>query len=109
METYKDMMAICHCAAAGILIDDLRGALSEKWQEKALKRKTIYRVVKGNDHRCVGATSRTDAAALYYEIEYDPEAYSILTWRWRIDGVLAKSDATRPRNVPHTPYRTNPR
>ena len=43
----------------------------------------------------VKATSRASASALYYEINFDPRDYPILTWRWKVDRVLTKGDALK--------------
>jgi hypothetical protein len=42
---------------------------------------------------CIKATSRSSASALYYKIKYNLQDYPILTWRWKVDRVLARGSA----------------
>lgn len=81
--------------ASGILLDDYRGGLSPRWQEKVFKGKTRYEVTLEEGQWCIKATSRGSASALYYKIRYDIEEYPILTWRWKVNGVLKKGNALK--------------
>jgi hypothetical protein len=51
-------------------------------------------VTQEDNQLCIKATSRSSASALYYKIKYDLNDYPILTWRWKVDHVLSKGDAT---------------
>ena len=76
-----------------ILLDDYEKGLSPKWIEKSFKGNTHYQVVREDGRLCIKATSRSAASALYYEVKYDLRDYPILTWRWKVDHVLAKGSA----------------
>lgn len=80
--------------AAEILIDDYKGGLSPGWKEKVFEKRTRYEVVEEGSARFIKATSRASASALYYEINFDPKDYPILTWRWKVDRILTKGDAS---------------
>lgn len=81
--------------ASGLLINDFKNGLSPRWVEKSFKGNTQYEwAVEGGQH-CIKATSRSSASALYYEIEYDPKAYPVLKWRWKVDHVLLKGNGHR--------------
>ena len=76
-----------------IVIDDYKGGLSPKWEDKSFKGNTTYLVTREDNQLCVKATSRSSASALYYRIDYDPREYPILTWRWKIDHIISKGNA----------------
>lgn len=80
---------------AEILLDDYKGGLSSKWEEKSFKGKTQYQVIREDDQWCIKATSRSAASALYYKINYDLKEYPILKWRWKVDHVLSKGDESK--------------
>jgi hypothetical protein len=87
---------ICSClpvCADEILLDDYKKGLSPRWIEKSFKGKTEYQVTRQDDQWCIKATSRSSASALYYKIKYDLKDFPILTWRWKVDRVLAKGSA----------------
>ncbi|MBU2498118.1 MAG: DUF3047 domain-containing protein [Proteobacteria bacterium] len=81
--------------AAEIVIDDYKGGLSPGWKEKVFKERTRYEVIQEENEWFIKATSRASASALYYEINFDPRDYPILTWRWKVNRVLTKGDASR--------------
>ena len=87
---------ICACLpvrADEILLDDYKKGLSPGWIEKSFKGKTDYQVTREDGQWCIKATSRSAASALYYKIKYDIRDYPILTWRWKVDHVIAKGSA----------------
>lgn len=70
-----------------------------------IKKHTIYTVVTeegsagtGGDegpNRYLLAVSSASASGLYKEIDVDLGRTPLLRWRWRVDGILSKGDATR--------------
>jgi len=78
-----------------IVIDDFEKGLSEGWKEKRFEGKTIYSIVNEGDNHVLKAESSGSASGLIYEYEYDLKEYPILSWRWKIEGILKKGDATK--------------
>ncbi len=60
-----------------------------------VRRHTTYSVVEDRDSACLHAESSASASALYREIDLDPAMYPVISWRWKIGGVLEKGDARR--------------
>jgi len=58
-----------------------------------IKRHTRYTVVRDKDNGYLRARANASASALYRPIDFDLAAYPILSWRWKIEGVLDKGDA----------------
>jgi len=78
--------------ASDILLDDYQQGISKNWKEKSFKGWTRYEVVQEDGERCIRATSDASASALYYEIDFDPREYPLLTWRWKVNNIVAKGD-----------------
>ena len=54
---------------------------------------TRYRMVREADADVLQAESRGSASSLYRPLEVNPAVYRVVTWRWKIQKVLAKADA----------------
>jgi hypothetical protein len=83
-------------ASAGeITLDDFSHGLDPDWKEKSFSGHTVYELVHEDEdgRSCIKATSRKAASGLYHEIDFDPETYPIITWNWKIDGIIASGDA----------------
>jgi len=65
----------------------------ESWSEKSFKGKTEYRIVEDAGMNVLQAKSEGTASGLVYEIEYDPQDYPVLTWRWKVANIIAKGDS----------------
>ena len=78
--------------ASDILLDDYEQGIRKNWKEKSFKGATDYEVVQEDGQRCIRATSDASASALYYELDFDPREYPLLTWRWKVNNILAKGD-----------------
>ena len=89
------LFSALHVSLSGILLDDYKGGLSPKWEERSLEGKTLYQVTREDAEYCIKATSRASASALYYRIEYDTKEYPILKWQWKVSRVLSKGDALK--------------
>jgi len=58
-------------------------------------RHTRYTVVLDGERWVLRAESDAAAAGLYRPLDLDPSVYRVLSWRWKVDGVLARSDPHR--------------
>ncbi len=76
-----------------IIIEDFEKGLSDKWQVKEFKGKTDYTVIREGTNSVLRAEASGTASGLIYEYHYDLRDYPILSWRWKVEGVLKKGDA----------------
>ena len=60
-------------------------------------RATKYRLVEEDGAVVLQAVSRAGASSLIRKVDVDPARHPVLTWRWRVDGVLEHGDARRKR------------
>ena len=58
-----------------------------------IKRHTTYAIKKDGEGEYLVAVSSESASALYLPLDIDPGEYPIISWRWKIGGVLRKGDA----------------
>jgi hypothetical protein len=58
-------------------------------------RHTRYTVVRGDDGWVLRAEADASASGLYRALDLDPKVYRRLSWRWKVEGVLARSDPRR--------------
>ena len=78
-----------------IIIDDFNEGIGPGWSEKSFKGKTRYFVSKDEGQSYLRATSNASASGLYYKIKYDPREYPFIAWKWKVDNILKKGDATK--------------
>lgn len=76
---------------------DEGAAIPEGWRELTFERgaietPTTYEVVLQEGQRVVRAHSVQGASGLVKEVDIDPSAYPVLSWSWRVDGVLENGD-----------------
>ena len=55
-------------------------------------RHTRYAVVLEGERWVLRAESDAAASGLYRPLDLDPKVYRVLSWRWKVEGVLVKSD-----------------
>jgi uncharacterized membrane protein len=80
-------------AAVGeIVLDDYRAGLSPQWEKKIFSGETLYTVVRDGDQDCIKAVSAGTASGLVYKIDYSPEEYPFLSWKWKVEHVLQHGD-----------------
>jgi len=60
-----------------------------------VSRHTRYTVVLEGERWVLRAESDAAAAGLFHPLDLDPKVYRVLSWRWKVAGVLAKSDPRR--------------
>ena len=85
-------------ASAGeksLLIDDFEQGFRPVWKEKVFKGRTDYRVVQEETGKVLKAESHGAASALILEQKIDLKKFPVLTWRWKVENVLAKGDARK--------------
>jgi hypothetical protein len=58
-------------------------------------RHTRYTVVLEGERWVLRAESDAAASGLYRPLDLDPKVYRVLSWRWKVEGMLAKSDPRR--------------
>jgi hypothetical protein len=58
-------------------------------------RHTRYTVVRDGEGWVLRAESDGAAAGLYRPLDLDPRVYRTLSWRWKVEGVLARADPRR--------------
>jgi hypothetical protein len=78
-----------------IIIDDFTNGMKEEWKSRSFKGTTEYTWVTEEDKAYIRATSKASASGLYYRIEYDIQQYPFITWKWRVDNIIASGDALR--------------
>ena len=58
-------------------------------------RSTQYALVQDGGRTVVRATANRSASGLVRRVRIDPHRFPVLTWRWKVDGVLARGDVRR--------------
>jgi len=58
-------------------------------------RQTRYTVVREGAGFVLRADRYASASALYRPLDLDPKIYRVLSWRWKVEGVLTRSDPSR--------------
>jgi hypothetical protein len=56
---------------------------------------TRYSIVRDGEHYVLKAESHASASGLLRSLDLDPQVYQIVTWRWKVENVLAKGDERR--------------
>ena len=80
--------------AEPILIDDFTQGPRAAWKPKEFEGRTLYSPATEDNIPCLKASADGTASGLFYEIKYDPGRYPILTWKWKVDDIVDKGDAT---------------
>lgn len=63
------------------------------WSVKSFKGETEYRIVEDAGSKVLQASSQAAASGLVFKLEYDPQEYPVLSWRWKVGNVIAKGDS----------------
>ena len=72
--------------------------LPSGWEPLTFKKvpdHTVYTLQKSSGNHYVKADSQAAASGLIKRVEIDPRVYPILSWRWKIDGVVPSGDVRR--------------
>ena len=73
-------------------------SLPDGWKPltfRKIPRLTTYELVEEGAQVVVKAMSDSSASGLTKEVRIDPKEFPIVRWRWKVDNLLQKSDATR--------------
>lgn len=80
--------------AGALVVDRFEGDLGG-WDVKAFKGQTLYELVDdGSGNRVLQADSRASASGLVKYLDFRPEDFPILRWRWKVAGTVRGGDAT---------------
>ena len=73
------------------------GSFSESgltgWSAKSFKGHTEYTIVEDESGQVLQAKSRSAASGLVFETDYAPSDFPLLSWRWKIEAIIAKGDS----------------
>lgn len=61
---------------------------AEQWREVELRGHTAYRIVELEGARCLEAHSLHAASILLSPVQFNPQTYPWLSWRWRVDRLV---------------------
>ncbi len=78
-----------------IIIDDFENGLKPQWEAKEFKGKTIYTIKETEEGHALKAESNASASGLIYRYKYDPKDYPILSWKWKVENIVQRGDATK--------------
>ena len=81
-------------AENGLLLDDFERGISSKWRVNEFKGQTDYRVVADGPTEVLQAVSDDSASALVYQEEFLLDDYPVISWRWKVEAVVEKGDAS---------------
>ncbi len=73
-------------------------ALPDGWKPLTFKKipaQTKYEVIAESGVTVVKAVSDTSASGLTKDVRIDPKEFPIVRWRWKVENLIQKSDATR--------------
>lgn len=71
--------------------------LPDAWEPMTfdnIERHTVYTLIKDDGATVIKARSSNAASGMICSLRIDPHAYPVITWRWKIDHVLEKTDVT---------------
>jgi hypothetical protein len=96
-DTPASTMATDSLTVGAFSTADVGAAVPDGWRELTFERgdietPTTYEVVLQEGKRVVRAHSVQGASGLVKEVNIDPEAYPVVSWSWRVDGVLENGD-----------------
>jgi DUF3047 family protein len=87
--------AIVAQAATPLRIDDFEQGLSPRWEKKTFRGETSYSVVADGAGHVLHAQSQGAASGLVFKQEYRLQDYPLLSWRWKIRGIIPGGDESR--------------
>lgn len=73
-------------------IDDFEQGLSPRWEEKSFQGQTSYQVVTEGTGKVLQARSQGAASGLIFKKEYRLLDYPLLSWRWKVRGIIPKAN-----------------
>jgi hypothetical protein len=82
-------------AATALMIDDFEQGLSPRWEQKSFRGETSYNVVADGGGKALHARSQGAASGLFFKKEYRLQDYPLLSWRWKVQGIIPGGDETQ--------------
>ena len=76
----------------------------QNWTLSKFKKPTQYKLVSESGGTVVKASADASASGLVHRVAIDPRTYPLLSWRWKVDELIAKADNTR-KNTEDSPVR----
>jgi hypothetical protein len=100
---FLSLPASAYCESQHFKIAEFSSELSglhlpKHWQPLTFKKipmQTHYELVKDGDVTVVKASSKSSASGLVRKVSLDLKEYPFINWRWKVDNLIQKSDATR--------------
>lgn len=65
------------------------------WTLSKFKKPTQYRLVGEDGRTVVRASAQASASGLVHPLQVDPREFPLLSWRWKVDGLIASADNTK--------------
>lgn len=87
------LVAAVSADSGEILIGNFAESGLDGWSEKSFKGATEYRIVDDSGQKVLQAKSHGTASGLFFETEYDPQEYPILSWRWKVANTIVQGDS----------------
>jgi hypothetical protein len=80
---------------APLVVGDFSAGELTGWEQEEFAGRTSYRIVQDNGRKVLQAVSRGNASALVKKLDLDINQRPILSWSWKIEGVLPVGDGRR--------------
>jgi hypothetical protein len=89
-------LAAANLADGEILrIGDFEQGLNPRWEKKSFSGETSYTIVAEGEGHVLQARSQGTASGLVYKKEFRLQDYPLLSWRWKVLGIIPKADETK--------------
>jgi len=97
MALFLVLVSFVYADEAIVVIDDFENGLSRGWNEQLFRGRgrTEYKVVKDGGGNVLEARSLSSASGLFFNRSFSLEDFPVISWRWKIDKVIAKGDARK--------------
>jgi hypothetical protein len=69
----------------------------EIWRLSRFKKPTRYELVSEGGRTVVAASADASASGLVHRLKLDPRSHPLLSWRWKVEALIARADNTRRR------------
>ena len=94
---FMAILLSCNFAVAQekLLVDNFENGLSPSWTIRSFQGDTLYSIVSDNGGQVLQATSSRAASGLTFDREFDVFKYPILSWRWKIENIIERGDASK--------------
>ena len=77
------------------IIDDFEKGLNPLWTKQSFSGETLYNVIAADDGHVLHARSQGAASGLIFKKEYRLQDYPLLSWRWKVRGIIPGGDETK--------------